>query len=143
MLPFPSPGHLPNPGIKSESPALQIDSLLSGHRGSPDPREVHKYGVFVCFSLCTSLVSVKIVLDQVIKRDIWGGGGDERLPPLSCLWPPTTVSACHQKSPGPPATVERGPASHQEAWGLTPEADRAQMSTSPSVGSRQVRTWLW
>ena len=28
-LPFPSPGGLPNPGIKSESPALQVDSLLS------------------------------------------------------------------------------------------------------------------
>ena len=28
-LPFPSPGDLPNPGIKLESPALQADSLLS------------------------------------------------------------------------------------------------------------------
>ena len=25
--PFPSPGHLPNPGIESRSPALQVDSL--------------------------------------------------------------------------------------------------------------------
>ena len=28
-LPFPSPGDLPNPGIKPGSPALQADSLLS------------------------------------------------------------------------------------------------------------------
>ena len=28
-LPFPSPGDLPNPGIKPRSPALQADSLLS------------------------------------------------------------------------------------------------------------------
>ena len=28
VLPFPSPGDLPNPGIKSMSPALQVDSLL-------------------------------------------------------------------------------------------------------------------
>ena len=28
-LPFPSPGDLPNPGIKPESPAWQLDSLLS------------------------------------------------------------------------------------------------------------------
>ena len=28
-LPFPSPGNLPNPGIKSGSPLLQADSLLS------------------------------------------------------------------------------------------------------------------
>ena len=26
-LPFPSPGNLPNPGIKPRSPALQADSL--------------------------------------------------------------------------------------------------------------------
>ena len=28
-LPFPSPGELPDPGIKPRSPALQVDSLLS------------------------------------------------------------------------------------------------------------------
>ena len=28
-LPFPSPGDLPNPGIKPRSPALQTDALLS------------------------------------------------------------------------------------------------------------------
>ena len=28
-LPFPSPGDLPDPGIKPSSPALQVDSLLS------------------------------------------------------------------------------------------------------------------
>ena len=29
ILPFPSPGDLPSPGIKPVSPALQADSLLS------------------------------------------------------------------------------------------------------------------
>ena len=33
-LPFPSPGDLPNPGIESRSPALQIDSLPSEPSGS-------------------------------------------------------------------------------------------------------------
>ena len=33
-LPFLSPGDLPNPGIKPESPALQADSLPSDHQGS-------------------------------------------------------------------------------------------------------------
>ena len=28
-LPFPSPGDLPDPGIKLQSPALQADSLLT------------------------------------------------------------------------------------------------------------------
>ena len=34
-LPFPSPGDLPNPGIKPRSPALQADSLLSEPPGKP------------------------------------------------------------------------------------------------------------
>ena len=32
---FPSPGDLPNPGIKLISPALQADSLPLSHQGSP------------------------------------------------------------------------------------------------------------
>ena len=34
LLPFPSPGDLPDPGIKPRSPALQADYPLS-HQGSP------------------------------------------------------------------------------------------------------------
>ena len=34
-LPFPSPGDLPDPGIKPRSPALQADSLLSEAPGKP------------------------------------------------------------------------------------------------------------
>ena len=34
-LPFPSPGHLPNPGIKPRSPALQADSLPAEPQGKP------------------------------------------------------------------------------------------------------------
>ena len=34
-LPFPSPGDLPNPGIKPESPALQVDALPSELPGKP------------------------------------------------------------------------------------------------------------
>ena len=33
-LPFPSPGNLPNPGIKPKSPELQADSLPSDHQES-------------------------------------------------------------------------------------------------------------
>ena len=35
-LPFPSPGDLPDPGIKPGSPALQADSVLSESPGKPD-----------------------------------------------------------------------------------------------------------
>ena len=34
-LPFPSPGDLPDPGIKSGSPTLQADTLLSEPSGNP------------------------------------------------------------------------------------------------------------
>ena len=34
-LPFPCPGDLPDPGIESESPAWQADSLSLSHPGSP------------------------------------------------------------------------------------------------------------
>ena len=32
-LPFPSPGDLPDPGIKPTSPALEADSLPLSHQG--------------------------------------------------------------------------------------------------------------
>jgi len=35
VLPFPSPGDLPDPGIKFRSPALQVDSLTSEPPGKP------------------------------------------------------------------------------------------------------------
>ena len=34
-MPFPSPGNLPDPGIKPASPALQADSLPLSYLGSP------------------------------------------------------------------------------------------------------------
>ena len=34
-LPFPPPGHLPDPGIKQRSPAIQEGSLPLSHWGSP------------------------------------------------------------------------------------------------------------
>ena len=34
-LPFPSPGHLPNPGIEPGSPALQADSLPTALQEKP------------------------------------------------------------------------------------------------------------
>ena len=38
-LPFPSPGHLPNPGIKPRSPTLQADTLTSEPPGKPQNRK--------------------------------------------------------------------------------------------------------
>ena len=46
-LPFPSPGHLPNPGIEPGSPALQADSLLTELQGKP-----------MCIHICLETYSV-------------------------------------------------------------------------------------
>ena len=35
VLPFPSPGSIPNPGIQLLSPVLQVDSLSLSHLGRP------------------------------------------------------------------------------------------------------------
>ena len=51
-LPFPSPGDLPNPGIKPRSPALQTDALLS-----EPPGKLLKYSWFKM--LCQSLLLAK------------------------------------------------------------------------------------
>ena len=42
-LPFPSPGDLPDPGIKPRSPALQADSLPLSHQGSPQLAESRSF----------------------------------------------------------------------------------------------------
>ena len=41
-LPFPSPENLPDPGIESMSPALQVDSLPLSHLGSPSMGPTHR-----------------------------------------------------------------------------------------------------
>ena len=42
-LPFPSPGDLPDPGIKPMSPILQMDFLPLSHQGNPYIYNIHTY----------------------------------------------------------------------------------------------------
>ena len=56
VLPFPSPGDLPNPVINPGSSALQADSLLSKELGNPKIYTIHtsynnhnKYRVFIAY----------------------------------------------------------------------------------------------
>ena len=49
-LPCPSPGYLPHPGIKHESPALQADSLLLKLLGKPH----HFQYIWTYIWLCVS-----------------------------------------------------------------------------------------
>ena len=45
-LPFPPPGHLPDPGIAARSPALQVDSLPSEPQGNAESQFLNS-GSFV------------------------------------------------------------------------------------------------
>ena len=47
-LPFPSPGHLPHPGIKPRPPALQADSLPSEPQGGSNDRIIHSKSAPTC-----------------------------------------------------------------------------------------------
>ena len=57
--PFPSPGNLPDPGIKLSSPTMQVDSLPSEPLGKPrnlplDPSsKLHSLGLLLDLGLLT------------------------------------------------------------------------------------------
>ena len=57
-LPCPSPGNLPNPWVKSRSPALQVDSLQSEPPGTPKTTGVRppRKPLFTFILMCTFLV---------------------------------------------------------------------------------------
>ena len=42
-LPFPSPGDLPNPGIKPGSPVLQADTITSEPSGKPEKQSFDSF----------------------------------------------------------------------------------------------------
>ena len=56
-LPFPSPGDLPEPGIKPGSPALQADALPSEPPGKPKPKERQCQRMLNIPHNCTHLTS--------------------------------------------------------------------------------------
>ena len=75
-LPFPSPGDLPNPGIKPRSPALRAEALTS----EPPGKKPHISGRLVIFTnfgegpfvgnvLCVPAVHSLLVTRNVYSRD--------------------------------------------------------------------------
>ena len=66
VLPLPPPGHLPNPGIKSRSPALQADFLPSEPQGKPKNTEVGSQsplqGIFLTQELNQGLLHCRRIL---------------------------------------------------------------------------------
>ena len=71
-LPFPSPGDLPNPGIKPMSPALQADSSSAELGGKPFPLRCHIPYPDFAFHSFSKIYPVQKVI--VIKEYIldWG-----------------------------------------------------------------------
>ena len=65
-LPYPPPGDLPNPGIESRSPALQVDSLLSEPPGKPKDTAVGSLsllqGIFLTQELNWGLLHCRQIL---------------------------------------------------------------------------------
>ena len=53
-LPFPSPGDLPDPGIKPRSPAFQADALTSEPRAS-----VYMYTIYI-YAMCIYMYTIYI-----------------------------------------------------------------------------------
>ena len=66
------PGDLPDPGIKPESPALQVDSLTLSHGGSPlSGHFIHRHihtGIACCIMHVYSCLYV-FVLFNVLEAD--------------------------------------------------------------------------
>ena len=100
-LPFPSPGHLPDPGIAPESPAapaLQADSLSLNHQGSPLALSMSQFGLTAfqvsrisCgWQLLHRIVQQRLSsLNQVDQQRAshwrWGNLGTNRASPLADL----------------------------------------------------------
>ena len=72
-LPCPSPGDLPDPGIRPESPALQVEPSPSSHQGS-SPKDISKSKplVFVNVTLCGNSFLAHIIKDlEIILVSEW------------------------------------------------------------------------
>ena len=65
-LPFPSPGDLPNPGIKLRSPALQADALTSEPPGEPFTLNLPKL-----LSLHITTIPINSYSALITDHDTW------------------------------------------------------------------------
>ena len=71
MLPFPSPGDLPGPGIKLRSPALQAASLLSEPLWPPLGTQKARDDF--------------VVFDQILEESLTSEDSDHKLPQIGWL----------------------------------------------------------
>ena len=81
MLPFPSPGDLPNPGIEPGSPSLQADVLPSEPQGSP------------IFQNVVSIVSCLFIQFMRFSQQVYWGGLPFP-PPVDHVLPEFSTMTC-------------------------------------------------
>ena len=63
-LPFPSPGDLPDPGIKPRSPTLQADALTSE---PPGTMSVYKHELLFLLNTCLLLSNVSSLVAESLS----------------------------------------------------------------------------
>ena len=106
-LPFPSPGDLPNPGIKLESPASQADTLPSGPPGNPLRRPCLFFSLVQSFSLVrlfcdpmdcsTPGFPVHLQIPDLTQTHVhWVGNAIQSSHHLSSPYPPAFNLSQHQ-----------------------------------------------
>ena len=106
-LPFPSPGDLPDPGIKPRSPALQADSLPTELWGKPLYQ--YKYKITLIFFQTADFTPLP---------KVWL----ERLPPHPSVWslrpPPHTHTHCTFPGKNLPTALLRcsDPVQGEQCW---------------------------
>ena len=88
--PFPSPGDLPNPGIKPRSPALQEDSLLAEPQGKPKNTGVGSLSrlqwIFLTQESNRGLLHCRRILYQLVcQGSLKFIRRKHRIPTLSCV----------------------------------------------------------
>ena len=71
-LPFPSPGDLPNPGIKPRSPALEADALLSDLPGKPNSTIFSRLLIYSMIVTWLLYGSEKLPEKKITKQSIEG-----------------------------------------------------------------------
>jgi len=101
-LPCPPPGDLPNPGIKSTPPTLQVDSLASEPPGKPKTTgmgslSLHQ-GVFLTQELNWALLHCRWILYQLSHQ----GSQSSVLPTKKAIAMITSASLCLRDSNSKP-----------------------------------------
>ena len=108
-LPFPSPGDLPNPGIKPGSPTLQVDSLPA----EPPGKKVKLLSCVRLFATPWTVAHQAPPSIEFSRQEYWSGlpfpsPGDLPAPGIEPRSPTLRADALPSEPPGNPRREEKG-----------------------------------